>query len=161
VNTKSAPHRDLNFASVDDVVAELDRMQAAHDAGTLQTTGNWSPGQMLQHIDKVWRMGLDGVDFKAPLPLRLIFGPLKGMFVKKQPPRGIKLQGDSAQLLPDGAVSFEDGMAALRKTLQRLRDGEKMTHPSALFGKMSHEQWLSLNLNHAAMHLGFVRYGEA
>ena len=42
VNTKKAPHRELNLETVDELSAELDRLQSAHESGTLAATGNWA-----------------------------------------------------------------------------------------------------------------------
>jgi hypothetical protein len=158
VNTKQAPHRDLNFASLDELEAELDRIERASDAGTLDTTGNWSAGQICAHLATFWRMTFDGFDFKAPLPLRLMVRPFKSKMLGQKPPRGIRLRGKIRVIEPAPEVPLADGLAALRREIARTRAGERMTHASPLFGDLTHEQWLTLHLNHCAMHLGFTRY---
>ena len=158
VNTKKAAHREQTFNSLDDLQAELDRIREAHERGALRTTGNWSIGQILQHLATAWKMGLDGVDFKAPLLLRAVCMPLRNRLAHKPTPRGIRLRGKSKSLEPQAEVAFENGWADLERTLARVRHGERLDKPSALFGRMSHEQWMAMDLNHSAMHLGFVAY---
>lgn len=160
VNTKQAPRRTLKFASMAELSAELDRIEAAHRAGTLRTTGNWSPGQILQHIGKFMKYPIDGFPpGKPPWLLRVI---VQMIFKKKAtagalPPTGIKLRGKVVYLLPDDSVSFDGGMAFLREQIARIARGERFTHPSPLFGKLTHEQWLRMQLGHSAMHLGFIQ----
>lgn len=158
VNTKQAPHRDLNFASLDELDAELERIERAREAGTLDTTGNWSAGQIFAHVAEFWRMTFDGFDFKAPLLLRLIVKPFKSKMLGQKPPRGIRLRGRIRVIEPAPEVDFDEGLAALRRQIERTRAGERMTHDSPLFGAMTHDQWATLHLNHCAMHMGFIRY---
>ena len=161
VNTKTAPHRALAFATIDDLDAELSRLDNAHAEGTLETTGNWSPGQIFEHLGSFWKMAFDGFGFKAPLVLRLMVRPFKSKLITGQPPRGFKLRGGIKVIEPGDDTGFDDGLALLRRQIERVRAGEKMTHASPLFGRLTHEQWLALHLNHCAMHLGFTRYPGA
>lgn len=161
VNTRSAPHRDLRFASLDELDAELARIEAAHRAGTLETTGNWSAAQILRHLADFWRLSFDGFGFKAPWILRVIVKPFKSKLLRSKPPRGIRNRGAIRIVEPPAQADFAECIASLRKQIARTRAGEKMTCPSPLFGKVSHEQWLAMHLNHSAMHLGFTRYPGA
>ncbi len=159
VNTKQAPRRLLKFASMAELSAELDRIEAAHRAGTLRTTGNWSPGQILQHVGKFMRFPIDG--FPPGKPPWLVRAIVQIVFKKKAiqgapPPPGIKLPAGAAYLLPDDSVSFDAGMAFLREQIARIGRGERFAHASPLFGKLTHEQWTKMQLGHCAMHLGFI-----
>ena len=58
VATDKAERRSLEFATVADLRREIDRLVAADNAGTLRTTGNWSAGQVFQHV---------GIDKGQPL----------------------------------------------------------------------------------------------
>jgi len=49
-------------------------------------------------------------------------------------------------------------MDRLRSALARLDADEKFTQPSPLLGRLSHEQWVRMQLGHASMHLGFLDY---
>lgn len=162
VNTKKAPRRQLRLASLAEVSADLDRIQAAHDAGTLRTTGNWSAGQVLSHIAILMEGAVDGfpADQVAPWYVRLICQTIiKPKALRGDlPPPGITLPGDSF-LIP-GPATFEEGMGRLRRVIRRIEAGERFTHPSPVFGRLTHEQWERLQSGHASLHLGFIALGE-
>ena len=158
INTKTAPHRELSFNCINCLKGELDTLQTAHDAGKLTNTGNWSPGQILQHVAKFFGFAMDGFEARAPWLVRTI---LTLLFKKKAlgpdpMPRGLKLPAKAKSLLPDESPSFEDGMSHLRAMIHRIENGNKLTHPSPIFGTLAHEQWMTIQLKHAAMHLGFL-----
>ncbi|MFG0314606.1 MAG: DUF1569 domain-containing protein [Phycisphaerales bacterium] len=150
--------RPRTYENLHELNQELDRFQAAHDSGTLRTTGDWSPGQILEHCSKLMRSSFDGFDAQVPWVLKLfgsiVFKPLLGRSHMKP---GIKLPAKARSLLPDEEVPFEQGMGELRNQLQRIAAGEQMTHPSPVLGKMSHEQWIKLHLDHCRLHFGFIQ----
>ncbi len=161
VDTKKCEYRKLTLSSLDDLSAELDRIQAAHDAGTLAHTGNWTPGQILEHCTILWKCALDGFppdSGKVPFLMRLISKLLFKRFAVRgdPPPRGIKLPQEAAFLIPPDDTTFEQGMASIRDCIARVARGDQMTHPSPLFGKMRTDQWLNLHLGHCRMHLGYL-----
>lgn len=162
INTKKAHRRHLTFRSIDDLAAELDRIQRAHDAGALSTTGNWTPGQNLQHCARLWRFAIDGFPPEAspPAPVRWVATLLfkKRATSGATPPAGIKLPA-KVPFLPDmeSPASFEQGMGELREQISRIENGERFTARSTVFGAMTHEQWLNLQLAHCTLHLGFLQ----
>ena len=102
---------------------------------------------------------MDGFPFQAPWPLRAVGRMIKPWALRKSsPPPGIKLSGESAKLLPEPAASVDEGSARLLQAIGRLERGERMTHPSPIFGPLTHEQWMKLQLAHARLHLSFVHY---
>jgi len=77
VPTKTAERRAVELHTLDDILAEVDRLEAAHNAGTLARTGNWDAGQILWHCAAVFRASLDGFPENARPPLWLrLFGRL-------------------------------------------------------------------------------------
>ena len=163
VNTKTASRRDLAFATFDDLLAELDRVEAAVNAGTISTTGNWSPGQNMSHVSKLMRCAIDGFDGSAPAIVRFF---AKLLYKKKAlgpdpMPSGFKLPKQAAFMLPDEGISDLEGLKQLRDQAVRIKNGEQFTHPSPVFGALTHDQWAIIQLKHAAMHLSFLRYDDA
>ncbi len=62
-----------------------------------------------------------------------------------------------------GTVGMEDvdtGEAARRllAACEKLKSAEEATFDSPAFGAMSREDRIALNLRHAELHLGFLRY---
>jgi hypothetical protein len=53
-------------------------------------------------------------------------------------------------------IPFEEGLAKFRKNLARLKS-EPPKNPHALFGPLTHEEWIAQHLRHAELHLSFLR----
>ena len=138
---------------------DLAQLEAGYRAGTLRTTGNWSAGENLDHIAIMWEYSLDGAppEAKVPFIIRLIAPLMKRRATSgKTLPAGFKIPQNASYMMPRSGCSFEDGLARLRKVLDRLDRGGQMTHASPAFGKLSHDEWMGLHLGHAQLHLGFV-----
>ncbi|MEO1007578.1 MAG: DUF1569 domain-containing protein [Planctomycetota bacterium] len=160
VDTKSAPKRSLQFASLDEVSADLDGLEAAMHAGGLEHTGNWTPGQIFDHLARFFIGALDGFDRSAPAPVRFIARMLlkdRATASDEPFPAGFKLPKSASALFPQPGISDADGLEKLRLQIARVEGGERMEHPSPLIGKLEHEEWLIMQLKHCALHLGFVR----
>lgn len=164
VDTRAVPRRPLHFKCLGCLKAELDRLEAAQRAGSLATTGNWTPAENLDHCAVTFESGLDGMKGGAPF-LAPLFGMLLKARVTADRPGamrpGFNFPRDATELAPRAGVTFEQGMGRLRRAIARLDAGERMTARSAWLGALSHEQWLRLNLNHCQMHLGFLTYPGA
>lgn len=156
---KSAWH-PREYKDLDALRAELDRFEQAHAAGTLKTTGSWSAGQILEHCAKFMGFSFDGFEARVPWFITAVgvcvFKPMLG---KSHMKPGIKLPAKAASLMPRDAVDFEEGMAAMRTQLNRIEAGEQMTQRSPVLGKMQHEQWVLLHLDHCRLHFGFIQCG--
>lgn len=159
VDTKTAQRRPLKFDSFEEIAADLDKIEAAMDAGTLTTSGNWTAGQNFEHMAKFLGFALDGFPSMAPLPVRwmaqLMFKN-KAIRTDEPIPAGFKLPKGASYLLPSEDIGDREGLAMLRTNVQRVIDAEKMTHPSPIFGKLTHEDWLRIQRKHMALHLSFL-----
>ena len=60
---KVAGRRQLHFNTIDDIVADVDRLSQ----GKVRTLGNWSPGQILKHLTVPMVWCLDGAPVKTAL----------------------------------------------------------------------------------------------
>ena len=159
IDTKNAPRRQLDFRTLADISAELDRLEAAHREHGLKQTGNWTPGQNLDHLARFMQRTFDGFESLAPAPfravMRLVF--FKAFTAPGKPiPAGYKLPKQAAPLLPPPEVSTEQGLSNLRAQIARAARGERMTQKSPLIGPLTHEQWETVHAKHAALHLGFI-----
>ena len=149
--SKVKGRRELHFAKLDDIQTEAERLASVR----VRQLGNWPLGYSLAHLAGAMKMSLDGVDFKAPLYIRL-FAPLikKGLLRGPMKP-GFQLPKKASEvLIPSGEVSAQDGLNQLRTQIERL-NRETQRAPSPVFGPMTREEWDQLHLRHAEMHLSF------
>ena len=56
--------------------------------------------------------------------------------------------------LQSGALTVDEALARLRTALERLKS-EAPQAPNVIFGPLTHNEWIALNLRHAELHLGF------
>lgn len=156
-NTRKAFRRDLAFESLEQLEAELDRLRRAHHAGTLRTSGNWSPGQILGHLAKwiAWDLD-DDFPFTVPWLVRVIAGRFKNRLAERPFKPGWNFKPKTGDLGGDPDYSFEEGWDRLQNQLDRLRAGETLACDNPVLGPITHEQGLRMQLNHCALHLGFL-----
>ncbi len=158
---KQAQRRTLRYSTLEDLSRDLDSIEAGHRAGTLDTTGNWTPGENLHHCSRFWGYAIDGFpdEMRPPWLVKKMAQVLfKSKAVQGHPaPPGFSLPVKVQPLLgPREGISFEEGMAAMRAQVARTKSGERFDKPSPLFGEMTHDEWLNLQLGHCSMHLSFL-----
>jgi hypothetical protein len=148
----SAPRRSLTFASLDEVMPEVERLLLGHT-----TVGNWSLGQICSHLAQGIRFTLDGFPSEARLPwiIRTTIGRFilwrilrVGRFVRRmrmpakyEPPSGA-----------DARVEAESLRAALERF--KVHTCPLAEHP--LKGQVSRAVWEQFHCIHCAHHLGFA-----
>ncbi|MEX0725425.1 MAG: DUF1569 domain-containing protein [Planctomycetaceae bacterium] len=120
------------------------------------TVGQWSFGQILEHLTKTTNASFDGFGFKAPWWARTFIAPfIKRRFLTKPMPAGFTLPKSAAIITPADRVEISAAVDEFIWALQRLeRDIPRAEHP--FFGPMKPEEWLQLHLRHAELHLSFV-----
>lgn len=148
--------RTLHFDTVDDIVVEVDRLAKARE---IKTVGNWTPGQIFNHLALVMNGAIDGTNFKIPFPMNLVL-PIFVFFRKKKMlrdpmPAGFQLPKDAAQQVVSGPISLEEGLKNLQNALQRFKSEKKRT-PSPVLGELTHDQWIQLQCRHCELHLSFL-----
>ena len=159
VNTRNAERREISYRDMNALLTDLDAIQSSHDAGTLQTTGNWSPGQIMRHAAILMECALDGFPIK-PAPW-IIRAAIQALYKKKAlagaPPRSGTRIPVQASFLDPGDAGFDEGMSSLRRVAERVNAGERFTQPSPIFGELTHDEWVCLGLGHTALHTSFIR----
>lgn len=157
--SKVSNHRKLRFDSIDDCLTEVDQILLAAQNGTLSTTGNWTPGQILAHVAAWIEYGYTGYPLRqVPFFVRWVMHWKVNSILNKGMPRAVRIPG-----VKGGTVGLEDlpvteAGERLRAALNRLRSGKEAIFDSPAFGAMSHEDRIRLNLRHAELHLGYLNY---
>lgn len=154
VNPKTVKgRRDLRFQTFHDVVVDVEQLVAARNCRML---GNWSLPVLINHLTMTMHSSIDGFPSKAPFLIRLI-GPLikrSVVYGKKLSP-GIKLPAEVVPAAFPSGNSAHEALADLKSAFSRaLTERMEADHPA--FGRMTHEEWLLMQLRHAEMHLSFA-----
>jgi hypothetical protein len=150
--TATAARREIRYQSFDDFVSDAER--AVREKS--RTTGNWSLGQILEHLARANDRLIDGFGFQAPFPFRIV-GPLfKNRILDRGMTPGFNLsKTGSALLVPD---ETETGAAFehLRNSVKRLQSETKRS-PHPFFGRLTIDESNRLSLRHAELHMSFVK----
>lgn len=157
VNVKTADRRSLHFDTLEEVLSDAETIT---DGGHTDppTTGNWNAAQIIYHIAQTIHMANHGGSFTVPFPVKLMGRTLKLFGVHRKPIKpGINPPGKVAAAFaaPDG-VTLDQAMDKLRTEVATANQHE-MSHPSPLFGKLSHNDWVHANCRHAELHFGFIK----
>lgn len=156
INTKHVTdRRRLSFSSMDDILADAEKL----DGRPVRVTGNWSAGQIVEHVTFPITFSLDGIDLRAPWPIRVFGRVFKRRFLTKGLSPGIQNTGEFRKLLPDPGVTWDAALAELRREIGRIRAGARMTHPSPVMGPMTHDEWVQFHCRHAELHFSFMMPG--
>ena len=154
---KVKDRRKLRFESIADMRRDLDAIEQAHKKGTLRRSGNWTEGQIFSHLSAFMEYGYEGYPKGISMPwfIKLIFRPMRGKFLRDGFPAGKNIPGVQGGTIGMDDVPFEQGIARLRRALDRL---EKECPPieSPAFGRMSHVDNIRLALRHGELHQSFL-----
>jgi hypothetical protein len=152
-----ATRRDLTFATLDDVTRDAENLLARG----YDRAGNWDLSQCCGHLTEWMRYPLDGYP-KVPL----VFAPVmwltkatlgKGMLKKILSTGKFDAGGRTLkQTVPAPGGDDAAAVAKLRETVERFKAHAGPFHPSPLFGQMTRDEWVRLNLAHTAHHLSFL-----
>ncbi len=149
INTKKVQgRRKVRYESLDELLADAQRLSETE----VCALGNWSQGQIYEHLARSFNSSIDGVGFSLPAPVRWLMSLLmKQKYLKKEVPAGFKT---TDQFMP-GETSVEEGLSSLQRAIARQKQESRRTsHP--VFGDIGREGWNDFNLRHAEMHMSFL-----
>lgn len=154
VDTKTATgRRTVTYSSYDDIIADAERLAA----GSVKTVGNWTYGQILNHLAISFNSSIDGIPFTAPIALRFVARWfLKSRFLNKPLPSGYQVPDKAKDhFVPEDSAAVEEGLIVLRAALERCKaESKRCKHP--LLGTLTLEEWEKFGLRHAEMHMSFA-----
>jgi hypothetical protein len=143
-----AERRDLDFASLDDVILDVERLLAGHDI-----LGRWSLAQICHHLATGIRLTLD-----APLrpfeSTRETEIARRRFFHQGKFPEG--MEAPIPALIPPPGLDAANEAEALREVIGRFASatGPFPAHPR--LGPMTKDEWAQFHCLHCAHHLGFA-----
>ncbi|HEY6563602.1 MAG TPA: DUF1569 domain-containing protein [Pirellulaceae bacterium] len=149
--------RALRFATVGDLLTELDRLESADRAGSLRTLGNWTPGQIFGHLAAWIEYGYVGFPMgRPPWFIRWLLRRKGKKMLREGMPAGVRIPFTEHGTYGTEVLSTSDGLTRLRAALDRLQQGEPPKFDSPAFGPLSPADRLQIHLRHAELHLGFL-----
>lgn len=152
---KVADRRTLRYRSIEELLADIDKIVAADGAGTLRRTGNWTAGQIFGHLATWICYGWEGYPMKPPWFISFILHRKKTKYLRDGLPSGVRIPRVEGGTTGTEVLSTHEGATRLRHAVARLQSGEPCKHDSA-FGPMPHEERIQFNLRHAELHLSFL-----
>jgi hypothetical protein len=177
VDASAAPRRSVVVGSWDDLSCEVERVERASrpDGEGLRVTGNWSAGQILEHLARTIERSIDGFGAAPPTPptpptvrgARLfgrrgapedVYRKSRALTLPMSP--GSESAAAPGEIDPAAQVWTRDGAARLGAAIRRAREGHAMDKPSPTLGRMTRADWETFHFRHAALHLSFVAFGE-
>ena len=156
IDTAQVPHRrPLRFNSIDEVILDVDRLVEAERKGRLKRLGNWTLGQTLGHLATWAGFAFTPNPLKPPFFVRWIVRMRKSRYINESLPAGVRIPRVEGGTLGTKVISLEEGVRLYREALLRLKR-DPPTQVNTLFGRLTHDEWINLNLRHAELHLGFM-----
>ena len=153
INTRRVSgRRSLRFEDLNEALADAKRVSSQ----PVKTLGNWSVGEILDHLANSVHESFAGSAPPAPWLARKILAPLlKRPMLKNGLPAGFRLGKGMEGFLPRPEVPADRALDALHDAYSRLKN-ESPQKPHAFFGNLTHDEWITLHLRHAELHLSFV-----
>lgn len=145
--------RELDFASLDEAVADAERLAA----GEVRTTGKHTFGQILEHLARTHDMVTGKIVApKLPWYMRMLMPFMRSSILSKPATPGFNLPREAEKFFwPEGEVDVQQALVHLRESVEHYNaNGPLPIHP--VFGRATTEQIDKLNCSHCAMHLSFV-----
>ena len=144
--------RHLRFDTIGAALADAERLAAAEREGRLKRCGNWTLG----HLATWANFAFDGYpdSVRAPLPVRIILRLMRNSILTRGMMTGVRIGKLPGGTLGVDVVSTDEGVTRYRAAMERLR-ASAPTIKNPVFGPLTHDQWIQLNLRHAELHLSF------
>lgn len=153
--TERPVRRKLHFDSVAQAIAEGKRIADWERSGKARYAGNWTAGQILNHLGAWAEYAFTGAPLRVPWFIKVLGRPMKKGILRRGMPAGSRIPRVPNGTLATERVSAEEGLARFEAALQRLeKESPPDRHP--IFGAMPHADWIALNLRHAELHMSFV-----
>lgn len=154
----NTPTSRLCFSSLDDVSERLDLLLRTG----YTKTGHWNLAQVCEHLSDWFQYMIDGYpEFKFPMSwvawsVRVAFG--RSMLRKILSSNSMKRSGATLPETVYEAAGLSDvhSVNRLKEMIQRFRQHRGSYHDSPLFGRLTAQEGMQLQLIHCAHHLSFL-----
>jgi hypothetical protein len=148
--------RKLTFTTLEDVAEDAENLLAKG----YDQAGNWDLAQVAGHLAEWLRFPIEGFP-KPPLLIKPMLWLMKVTAGKKMLEKiladGFTPGGRTMpETVPPSGGNAAEAVGRLRSAVEGWKAHTGDVHPSPLFGAMTKETGLALQLKHAAHHLSFL-----
>jgi hypothetical protein len=159
INTAKITRRAVRFDTIDQALAEAARITALQKSNAAQYAGNWDASQIINHVAAWAEYAYTPNPMRAPWFVKLLLRPMKSRFLNKGLPAGRHIPKIPGGTLATEKVPIDAALERFQKIFTRLKT-DPPTQPSPVFGTLTHEEAIKLNLRHAELHMSFVKNCE-
>lgn len=151
-----AKKRQLDLRSLDDVIAEVERLRD----GGYSATGRWNLSQICEHLRETMRIGIDGDEPRLSWVQRKVFGTIFWFVLRYR--TMVNGAPTIPRLTPEPMEADDPAMIdRCLATLAEARDFAGPLPPYPLMDGMTLEKWKNLMVIHAQHHLRFLNPASA
>jgi hypothetical protein len=153
VNTRRVSHRrKIRYQSFDDFLADAERL-AEHSVREL---GNWTLAQIFDHLARSMNVSVDGTHERFPWAQRIALRLLRKRIIAHPLKPGYNVPENVAVLLrPETTPGLRESLWQLRSAAIRFQAASSFP-PHPAFGRLTRDEYHSLALRHAELHLSFI-----
>jgi hypothetical protein len=155
--TDKPQRRPLRFNDLDEVVQDAESLLTRG----YDKAGNWNLAQVCGHLAEWLRFPVEGFP-KAPAPIRAVFWVLRKTVGRKKLLTYITTGSFPAgkptmpETVPPAGGDPREAIEKLKTGVDRLKAHTGPIVPSPLFGPMTKDEAVRMQLVHAAHHLSFL-----
>ncbi len=143
--------RTLDYARIDSIMPDVDRLLQSHT-----TSGRWTLGQILDHLDKAIRLTAHQPrrDTPPPAPTPEQDAVRTAFFAARSMPEGRDVP--TPRLVPNPDAEPRASADSLRGAINVIVafEGPLPVHP--VLGPLTRDEWLQFHCVHCAHHLSFA-----
>jgi len=149
--------RVVKLSTLDEVLADARQLAVKEREGKLVVLGNWTLGQSLGHLAQWITYSFEGVAFSPSWFIRMVARLFKKQFLNGSLPAGVRLPKVEGGTFGVEVLSTEEGQSRLVAAVERLKSTVP-DKPNVVFGILTHQEWMALQVNHARLHLSFFDF---
>src|ERR1700752_2937025 len=114
---KVSGRRSLRFESLDEMMAEVNRLAEAERGGRLKSLGNWTLGQALGHIAQWMEYAYTPSPLNPPFFIRWFLRMQRKKYIHGTMKAGVRIPNVEGGTLGTASMSLDEGLTRLRKVV--------------------------------------------